>query len=900
MRSCPQCVSECDDKHRFCPSCGFSLLSATPPGASEDALLHRLLPGGYRMLELVGVGGMGRVYRAEQKALNRTVAVKVIHPHLVHDENASVRFITEARAASALNHPNSVAIIDFGKTDDDLLYLVMEFLRGKDLARVVYDEGPLPFRRIVSVLRQVLAALAEAHHLGIIHRDLKLENIILERLRSGGDFVKVVDFGLAKVRAAQSTSITSPGIVCGTPDYMAPEQGRGDAIDARSDLYAVGVILFRLLTGRLPFEGESATQVVLKHITMPAPDPRRVAPEREIPEALAQVVHKALSKRPQDRYSDADAFSDALEEALSNASDAGRTKSVDTITCQACGSSVPREQKFCGECGARHSKPRSTRPSSGRNRSTPVPNPSGPRLPLALTAREADLVWLREQRAKLRNAPVLACLVGETGIGKSRLLREFLGVERQAGDLVIEIGPDPWWADVGYWALREAVCKLADLPRHGGRHHDWIGATQEARRGLIEIFGPLDQDNPSQISAEERRYTAAEALRWAMSRAAARASRGVVLAIDDLHLIDGASRNAFADGLSEPPLVPILVLATCTPRFESGWPEQAAFHQLAGLTNAAAMQLARGLPVTSANDGSVGAVMPLYVDQLIRFAAEGGGDAPARLADLIAMRIERLAPFARRLLHALSVLGDDVQPASLHGLLSDTPAAPKTNAATEALEAEVATAIEQLTSTGMVELSSRGLRHSHPLFREIANATIPAAARREMHAQAARVAQLNEYPIEVRALHQLHAQDAFEALCLLEQVADRALTRADAKGAVHLLRRGLELARREMVRGELDDPLRAVLIFSRKLGEALTQAGSLSGAHGVLLEALDLAGPSGEDRAQLLGALATVAHGRARSREALDYLEQAIDHATHSGAHELAASLEDLRYRWMT
>src|SRR5690606_28439595 len=127
--------------------------------------------------------------------------------------------------------------------------------------------------------KQVLAALAEAHHLGIIHRDLKPENIILERLRSGTDFVKVVDFGLAKVRATQASSITSPGIVCGTPDYMAPEQGRGDPIDARSDLYAVGVIMFRLLAGRLPFEGESATQVVLKHITLPPPDPRRIAPD---------------------------------------------------------------------------------------------------------------------------------------------------------------------------------------------------------------------------------------------------------------------------------------------------------------------------------------------------------------------------------------------------------------------------------------------------------------------------------------------------------------------------------------------------------------------------------------------------------------------------------------------
>src|SRR4029078_6927233 len=139
-------------------------------------------------------------------------------------------------------------------------------------------------------LCQVLAALSEAHHLGIIHRDLKPENIVLEPMRTGGDFVKMVDSALAKMKAevAGPTNITSPGIVCGTPDYMSPEQGRGDAIDHRSDLYACGVILYQLLTGRLPFEAESPTQVVLMHLSLPPPDPATVAPEREIPEGLVE------------------------------------------------------------------------------------------------------------------------------------------------------------------------------------------------------------------------------------------------------------------------------------------------------------------------------------------------------------------------------------------------------------------------------------------------------------------------------------------------------------------------------------------------------------------------------------------------------------------------------------
>src|SRR6185437_12176278 len=351
MRSCPQCASSCYDTHRFCPSCGFPIgkVAASP----DDPLIGRTLPGGYLILELVGIGGMGRVYRAEQTTLGRTVAVKIIHPHLVGEENAAARFITEARAASRLNHPNSVGIIDFGNTPDGQLYLVMEFLRGRDLARVTYEDGALPFRRIVDVLRQVLAALAEAHSENIIHRDLKPENIILEPVRSGGDFVKVVDFGLAKMRAeTQQPGITSPGIVCGTPEYMSPEQARGDPLDPRSDLYGVGVILYQLLAGRLPFEAESPTQVVLAHLTDPPRDPREIAPERMIPKQLVDATLRALAKDPKDRFPDANDFATELLRALAQSEDRVSAGSVTAraARCPSCGALNPASQKFCGEC----------------------------------------------------------------------------------------------------------------------------------------------------------------------------------------------------------------------------------------------------------------------------------------------------------------------------------------------------------------------------------------------------------------------------------------------------------------------------------------------------------------------------------------------------------------------
>ncbi|HKU44164.1 MAG TPA: serine/threonine-protein kinase, partial [Polyangiales bacterium] len=248
MTLCHQCGTPHAEGDRFCPSCGAAAQSGN--AATKDPLIGRTIGGSYCILELVGVGGMGRVYRAEQRMLGRTVAIKVIHPHLLSDEQSVARFYTEARAASRLNHPNSVSIIDFGRTDDGILYLVMEYLQGKDLARLMREDGPLPTARICDIVSAVLEALGEAHALGVVHRDLKPENVIIERLKSSRDLVKVVDFGLAKLLSGQQgqASITLPGLVCGTPDYMSPEQGRGEEVDARGDIYSVGVMLFELLT----------------------------------------------------------------------------------------------------------------------------------------------------------------------------------------------------------------------------------------------------------------------------------------------------------------------------------------------------------------------------------------------------------------------------------------------------------------------------------------------------------------------------------------------------------------------------------------------------------------------------------------------------------------------------
>ena len=426
--------------------------------------------------------------------------------------------------------------------------------------------------------------------------------------------------------------------------------------------------------------------------------------------------------------------------------------------------------------------------------------------------------------------------VGDHGVGKTRLLREFLDIVALKGDHIIRTGPDPYWAEVAYYALRKAI---SGLSRMGSRRRDvrrsWDGAIDSRReRGLDEVYGgiPSRTDLRSPI---ERRRDLAEALRWSMQRAATLATPNrVVLAIDDLQRIDGSSRCAFADVLGEPPQgISVLILGAHTPGFDAGWGADHAARVVSGLPPPIVTRLLKtsrpsDRMVALAENGLRG-IHPLYVEQLLRFTLEGGSDPPPRLADLISHRMATLEPRARRVMQALGVLGDSIEAEGIGEVLGRPDG--------------VAETLGELVLAGMVEVTGRSHSLSHPLVRELVLGAIPAEVRRELHGRAARVYEKREAPIEARALHAYYAQATLEALLLLEQVAERALARDDVAAGVDALRRALELARADVYRGELDDPLRAVSIFARKLGDALIRGGSFSDAEGVLREALHVAGP---------------------------------------------------------
>jgi eukaryotic-like serine/threonine-protein kinase len=289
-----------------------------PPMRAPDTYIGREIANGkYQILQKIGSGGMGSVYKALQPNIGRMVAIKILHPKLVNRKDLVSRFSREAKALAHLSHPNTVKVIDDGELEDGSLYIVMEFLEGRNLNQTVRSGGPMAVDRAMPILVQVCGALEEAHTRGIVHRDLKPENIFLCNMGGVKDFPKVLDFGLAKVTEQEmrpgSIILTQEGMVFGTPEFMSPEQAQGKTLDAKSDLYSLAVIIYEVLTGKLPFDAKTPMEFIQHHVmTRPIPLDERVV-GLTFPQGLGDVIAKALNKDPSQRYASAAELADALK-----------------------------------------------------------------------------------------------------------------------------------------------------------------------------------------------------------------------------------------------------------------------------------------------------------------------------------------------------------------------------------------------------------------------------------------------------------------------------------------------------------------------------------------------------------------------------------------------------------
>lgn len=332
MKLCLNCHKQFADEVELCPHEG-SFLVPLP----NDPLIGALIDERYRVEGLIAKGAVGSVYKAKQELLGRQVALKVLHGYLGADPESLVRFHREAKAISRLEHPNLLTLYDFGMTADGQPYFVMDLLNGTTLAKVLSTEGRLEAKRAFAIVKQVLEALSEAHKKGIVHRDIKPPNIVLIEKEDTKDFVKLVDFSIAKM-ADNSTSdpvqLTVDGIICGSPAYMSPEQCRGGDVDGRSDIYSIGIVLFEALTGKRPFSAKDLVSLMYLHVNDVPPKLSDVEPDLQFPAVLEDMISSTLAKDPAGRPQSVEALlaklSSVLEECSDNLPGAPSVKALPT------------------------------------------------------------------------------------------------------------------------------------------------------------------------------------------------------------------------------------------------------------------------------------------------------------------------------------------------------------------------------------------------------------------------------------------------------------------------------------------------------------------------------------------------------------------------------------------
>jgi serine/threonine-protein kinase len=315
-KKCLRCGSRFGSEAEYCPHDG-TLLSKDQN--LPDPLIGKILLEQFRVDEQIGVGGMGTVYRAHQTTVGRPVAIKVLRADLARDEQAVLRFEREARLSTALDHPNLVRVFLSGRLPDGRLYIVMELLEGRSLADELDENGPPSLERAVIMIMKLCAGLGAVHEAGVIHRDIKPENVYLVRRGRDDDFVKLVDFGVARVLDGVGPTTTQSGRVFGTAAYISPEAATGDETDHRSDIYSLGVLSYQMLAGELPFEGSSVASVLMKHVHEPPPLLQARGVGARVPHEVASVIMRALSKGPDERQQTLAEFLDSLAEAAGNA-----------------------------------------------------------------------------------------------------------------------------------------------------------------------------------------------------------------------------------------------------------------------------------------------------------------------------------------------------------------------------------------------------------------------------------------------------------------------------------------------------------------------------------------------------------------------------------------------------
>src|SRR3569623_1644240 len=703
--------------------------------AKSLKLVGRVLGDKFKLTACIGIGGSGAVYKADQIALGRTVAVKILNEELSADTRMISRFRGEAMSASRLNHPNCVSIIDYGQSPDGLLYLAMEYVKGPTLTQLLTNESPLATERVIDIVTQALAGIEEAHLAGVVHADLKSDNIILDQRRASIDVVKIVDFGIARlVTGVRETS--EDRSISGTPEYMAPEVISGAPPSFASDIYAVGIILYELLAERTPFFASSTTEILTNHLkaALPLLTPRRDG----VPKELDQVIGKALAKHPTDRYTSANEMRDALL----------------AIRIKLRG--IPTTDK-CASCGA-------SRVRACKTFEIPTMQASLDEvLPLPFTGRLMELATLLSLMRRAPGNDVGLLAVGQEGAGRSTLLRHAYDALTTEGRVIYQVGPEPSGLAAPFYPIRSLLAAVLQLPPVSSEIdlRDavlGIGLNERDVPGIAQLFG-----YPTTLLELEPPVRRREMV-WSALRALERAAAGgsVTIVCEDVDRFDHPSLELLrrATETNELQLPPIVLTATTL--FGSQWPGTVKrldigardSKDLESIVTHLAKSGVRGLPPVQQLFESTRA-NPGHVEHVVRYLLEGGKaeDTKVTLPDLIAARLSLLAQSTRDVLQAAAVLGIEPQLDLLRSMLPS-----------EQLEPALADA----EIHGLLGRDPSGeLTFASRLVREIVYDATPADVRRSLHATAAAAVEALSPALGLLGHHHAlagHARDAIELL----------------------------------------------------------------------------------------------------------------------------------------
>ncbi len=920
MKVCPECAGGAYGSPVKCAECGHDLSEVGD--LQGDDIAGAVIERKYRLLECIGEGAMGWVYRGVHLALDSSVAVKLMKPSAEQNSTNDKRFAREARAASRLNNPHIISITDFGRTPGGILFIVSEYLRGVTLSELLENNGALPVPRTLQIADQLLSGLDEAHSASLVHRDLKPDNLMITPLRSGEDFVKILDFGIAKLNTAQSSKLTHQGEVIGTPTYMAPEQIRGKEVTPKTDLYACGAMIYEMLVGVPPFDSDAVMEVLGMHLSQ-APTPMaEMSPGLDVPESLEQAVMRALAKDPDERFETADELRHALQSVASEQADIQQE-------CPVCGHPRAGTAKFCEECGAqlRMDSIASIPPESRKGASVtsgvsatgetmyavqdsgapvttalPTPDSAPDALPETLVDAPRPMplpiprdTLQRRLRAEktLRFALVgrqeetnqiqdffesdnqIAEILAPEGSGRSRLLREAGAQAMRLGITPIWVTPDPSLARTPWYAVRKLVAAVLQL----GEEPDQAAIEQSVAafrlssddvRGLAELFGLAQPDSYVEhaVRLRETRASALRALRFGHS-----ADVTLCVLIDDADELDGASRTFFRDLSASIQHSPLKIILTGETSILPT--DRAQLHLHPGsFAQLHVGQLLDGLPRKKDSwSGLLQVILkrsqgnPLWVVQAIRLLVEGGTEVDASLADIVTTRISRLPAAARELLQIVCVLGLGAKVDQVQRLL-------------ELDEERLIDAIQLLVRRYLLFEGPAGmLTVSHALIARSVRESMPADARETLHRQILNFLEVHGGAPIALARHAAASNLGEDALYLLVEAGKASERMLDDIGAANQYRHALQIARWQLLIDESDE---VCLDLSLRLGNSLRYSGDVFAAEMVLKEALQHATNDPAWHARLLHSMALLELSKGAHAEAVGTMQYAVRQAFFS------------------